>query len=506
MTTIELSRKWKKGDRIGDPGGFGQVFEAIADDGSDAVIKLVPKEPGASRELLFEELSGLPNIIPILDSGEWEDYYVLAMPRAERSLRQHLRDTGGKLSVVDAVEILKDVAEALAALDASVVHRDIKPENVLLYEGHWCLADFGIARYAEAATEPETRKFSMTRQYAAPEQWRGERATSATDVYAFGVMAFELTQGGFPFAGPDYREQHLHKPAPELKGCPAALVGLITECMYKPAEARPSAANILARLSSVDRPGSPAEEKLRTVQKDVAGRQARAAAAASEKQSRAEVRGELIAVAKQSLGPIVDLLQERIVSAAPAADGSLRAGMIRLEEATMTVDGIQVGPEECLAARGFDAPFDVIAFTAVAVKRPRDAYDYDGRSHSLWFCDAHDEGQYRWFELAFTISGLRRERSTVDPFAAPPTDSDVADCFTPVSFTRFSLARQPVPFDQGEEDSFIERWLDWFADAAAGKLEMPKGMPEHTGGRVRQTRERKRNPSPGSWGSSIRHV
>jgi len=54
----------------------------------------------------------------------------------------------------------------------------------------WCLADFGIARYAEATTAPDTLKFAMSPAYAAPERWLHETATSATDGYALGVMAF----------------------------------------------------------------------------------------------------------------------------------------------------------------------------------------------------------------------------------------------------------------------------------------------------------------------------
>ena len=61
---ISLGRVWYLGDSLAK-GGFGRVHEATADDGSAAVIKLVPKAPGASRELLFEELSGLRNIIPV---------------------------------------------------------------------------------------------------------------------------------------------------------------------------------------------------------------------------------------------------------------------------------------------------------------------------------------------------------------------------------------------------------------------------------------------------------
>ena len=73
-----------------------------------------------------------------------------------------------------------------------VVHRDIKPANILLLDIRWCLADFGISRYAEATTISDTRKFNLTPAYAAPEQWRHATVTNATDGYAFGVVAYEL--------------------------------------------------------------------------------------------------------------------------------------------------------------------------------------------------------------------------------------------------------------------------------------------------------------------------
>ena len=120
MGTIDLNRAWQLGDELAS-GGFGHVYEAEADDGSAAVVKLVPKAPGASRELLFEELSGLSNIIPILDSGEWQDYYVLVMPRAEKSLRLHLADAGGKLPVEEAVPVLTSFPLEYEVVDRNTV-------------------------------------------------------------------------------------------------------------------------------------------------------------------------------------------------------------------------------------------------------------------------------------------------------------------------------------------------------------------------------------------------
>lgn len=83
----ELGQIWKLRERIGG-GGFGQVYEANSETHDSAVIKLVPKDPGAERELLFADLKGIRNIIPILDQGETEDSWALVMPRAEKSLRR----------------------------------------------------------------------------------------------------------------------------------------------------------------------------------------------------------------------------------------------------------------------------------------------------------------------------------------------------------------------------------------------------------------------------------
>jgi len=493
MQAVDLSRRWVLGGPLAS-GGFGQVFEAEADDGSAAVVKLVPKAPGASRELLFEELSGLPNIIPILDSGETQDYYVLVMPRAEKSLRQRLAEAGGKLALDEAVTVLSDVAEALGSLEAGVVHRDLKPENVLLYEGHWCLADFGIARYAEATTAPDTHKFAMTPPYAAPEQWRGERATSATDVYAFGVMAFELLQGQLPFPGPDFRKQHLSQPPPAITGCPPTLASLVNECLLKASAARPTPANILARFPTSRKAPSPAGAKLQAVQKAVVEKQGEEAARMSAQQSKEEARRELFEAARQSFERILDTLRGRILEEAPATQVSAsRAGglILSLGDGSLIVDPVQTAPTGCLAAFDYEPAFDVIAYSAIAARKPRDRYDYEGRAHSLWFCDAHDEGVYRWYELAFMVEPLIPERYTLDPFALSPTDEYAAPAFAPVMDVR-RVAWQPLSFDQGEEDQFVERWLEWLAAAADGSLSHPRAMPEESGGKYRFPRPRQR--------------
>ncbi|MFE6509022.1 serine/threonine-protein kinase [Nocardioides sp. NPDC057767] len=207
-----------------DPAGFGQVYLATNEAGEDAVAKFIKVVPGADRELLIADrltADGRPNIVPMLDYGRVGDDWVVVMPRAERSLARHLAENGGSLELEEAVAVLGDIATALASLDGDIVHRDLKPPNILRYNGSWCLTDFGISRYAEATTAPETYKFRLTPAYGAPEQWTGERAVAATDMYAFGIIAFEVIEGRLPFEGPelpDFREQHLHSPVPTISG------------------------------------------------------------------------------------------------------------------------------------------------------------------------------------------------------------------------------------------------------------------------------------------------
>ena len=251
-TRLKLDREWIVGEQIG-AGGFGRVH-AVTSGGDEAVAKFVPKDPGADRELLFAKLDGVRNVVPVVDSGETTHEWVLVMPRADKSLRQHLDEPGSGLDGSETVSVLRDIAAALVDLDGKVVHRDLKPANVLLLDGSWCLADFGISRYAEATTAPDTQKFALSPPYAAPERWRNERASGATDVYSLGVIAYEMLAGSRPFPGPgleDYRDQHLHNEPPPLEGVPTLLAALVEECLYKAPGARPTPANLARRLTAV---------------------------------------------------------------------------------------------------------------------------------------------------------------------------------------------------------------------------------------------------------------
>ena len=465
---IKLERQWHLGERIGK-GGFARVYLARSEADAPAVVKLIPKAPGAQRELLFEDMDSQPNVVRVLDSGEWDDYWVLVMPLAEKSLRDHLDEMAGCLSVNDAIRVLVDIAEALVAIEGRIVHRDIKPENILLLDGHWCLADFGIARYAEATTAPDTLKYAMTRAYAAPEQWREERASSATDVYALGVVAYELLAGRRPFQGPDasdYRRQHLQELPRRLSGIPARLQALVEECLYKYSQARPVPQNLLTRLKGSMQAASPAASRLQEADTLAVERKAEEARKQSAAQSEAERRRELCQAADRSLERILTMLDQEIRSNAPsaqAATGPLM-GMWSLNAATLRVERtIAVGLS---SYEGM--PFETMAYTTISLTVPRDRYGHAGRSHSLWYCDAQERGVFRWYEIAFMFTPGVAKSSSIDPFALAPggRDGDAELALSTTTMHVYQVAWPFTPIDQGDEESFIERWIGWFALAA----------------------------------------
>jgi serine/threonine-protein kinase len=479
---IYLSREWEIGEPI-EKGGFGEVYAASSDLTPSAVAKLVPKVTGADRELLFVDLVGVRNVMPILDSGETATHWVLIMPRADKSLRQHIQQSGGRVVSRDAVTILSDIAAALADLDGRVVHRDLKPENVLLLDGMWVLADFGISRYADATTSMNTRKYALTAAYAAPERWRSQRATSAADVYSLGVIAYELVDGSRPFAGPaveDFREQHLHQQPAPLVGGSTALATLIEECLYKAPEARPTPQSIETRLTriagAVARPGL---SKLQEANRAEASRRAEEVRRISEMQSESERRTALLDVARAELTKVAQELKGIVIEAAPSVQLQKRAKefwTIVLNQASLILSAPVGTAFPSTIPRA--VRLQVIASSAIGIKIPPDEFGYEGRSHSLWYCDAHEVNHFAWFETAFMLTPGMPRISLSAPFALDP-GPESARAITG-GMADYQVAWPFTPLSPGELDEFVDRWGSWFADAAQGQLHRPSLMPERT--------------------------
>ena len=194
-------------------GGMATVY--VARDvrhGRRVAIKVMRDEVAAAvgTERFLEEIRVTaslqhPNILPLFDSGELGTVLWYVMPFVDgETLRSRLaRD--GRLPVGEAMRLARQVADALEYAHArGIVHRDIKPENVLLQGSHALVADFGIALALEHAGSDRLTQTGLTLgtpQYMAPEQAAGERTLDArADIYALGVLTYEMVTGQSPFA------------------------------------------------------------------------------------------------------------------------------------------------------------------------------------------------------------------------------------------------------------------------------------------------------------------
>ena len=242
------------------------------------------------------------------------------------------------------------------------------------------------------------------------------------------------------------------------------------------------------RLRKSQQSSSPAAMRLQAANQMIVEKQAHAEASDSAQRSLTEQRRGLFTVARQSFEIILEELVEQIGESAPSAIMKWSPYLtVQLGTATLSIDSPINAPSECLTAFGDPAPFDVIAYSNIKVVKPRDRFGYEGRSHALWYCDAHDEGVYRWFETAFMIYPLIPRTNSVNPFAFSPTDKKAEGAFSR-STTEYQIAWEPLPFDQGDEEQFIERWIGWFAAAVHGTLQDASQMPEISGGKHRKAR------------------
>jgi tRNA A-37 threonylcarbamoyl transferase component Bud32 len=257
-------------------GGMSRVFVAIDRIlGRKVVVKVLPPElaAGVNRERFRREIQVAaqlqhPHIVPLHSAGEQGDLLWYTMPFIEgESLRAAL-ERKKKFGSREVSRILHDVVDALAFAHArGVIHRDIKPANILTQGAHALVADFGVAK-ALSASMPisgvTTAGLAIgTPAYMAPEQLAGDpSADHRMDIYAVGLLAYELVTGVSPFTGPSPREtlaaqlSHVPKPLHELSAdIPRSLSTLIMRCLAKDPAARPQTADeILRELDSMTMP------------------------------------------------------------------------------------------------------------------------------------------------------------------------------------------------------------------------------------------------------------
>ena len=259
-------------------GGMSRVF--LADEqalGRKVVVKVLSPELGAGlnverfrREIQLAAGLQHPHIVPVLAAGEASGLPYFMMPYvAGDSLRARLRRTGA-LPIAEVVAIVRDVARGLAfAHERGVVHRDIKPDNVLLAGGSATVTDFGVAKALSSARHAEgggsltlVGSSLGTPAYMAPEQAAADPDTDhRADLYALGVVAYELLAGSTPFDGRTPRAllaaQMAEAPPPITErrpDTPPALAGLVMQLLQKDPADRPQTAD--AVLAALDDPNA----------------------------------------------------------------------------------------------------------------------------------------------------------------------------------------------------------------------------------------------------------
>jgi serine/threonine-protein kinase len=263
----------KPGDIVGEyqvegtlgEGGFGTVYRGIHPMiGKAAAIKVLKREFSAKADMVSRFLAEARavnqirhrNIIDIFSFGVLPDgrhYYVMELLDGT-TLDRHLKGRGGRVPPDEAIAILRPLARALGAAHGhGIAHRDLKPENVFLTvddEGRPMpkLLDFGIAKLAgDLGAQHKTRSgIPMgTPSYMSPEQVHGRGVDHRTDIYAFGVVVFEMLTGRLPFDGEsmiDVMVKHASHAAPKLTdfvpSIPAELNGPVLQMMAKDPGAR----------------------------------------------------------------------------------------------------------------------------------------------------------------------------------------------------------------------------------------------------------------------------
>lgn len=260
-------------------GGMGEVWQAFDERLKRKVaVKLLPAELTADAERVrrFEQeaqaASALnhPNIITVYDIGECEAGRFIVMELVTGRTLRHVVIENNSLDTF--LSLSQQMAKALsAAHSAGITHRDIKPDNIMVRDdGYVKLLDFGIARLLPAH-ESDTAADTLTQQtkpgtllgtvaYMSPEQARGETVSHLSDVFALGIVLYELATGRHPFQA-ETLVGYLHaitlqEPAPPQRwhpGVPAALNELLLRMLEKDPSQRPTASEVAQALQALER-------------------------------------------------------------------------------------------------------------------------------------------------------------------------------------------------------------------------------------------------------------
>ena len=424
---------------LGRVGGFGQVFAGRTKSGTEVAIKkLNVSAVFAHRELrIADELKGLTleHVLPVIDAGEDADSgdYFVVMPRADRTLQDKV-DREGVFDAALTSSVLLQIAKGLVEVGI-LVHRDLKPENVLWHDNAWKVADFGIARFFEEATDSNTLKNCLSPFYAAPEQWRFERATHATDIYALGCIGFYLLTGKPPFiVQPEI--EHQKEALPAFDCTDDRLKALINNMVRKVPATRPAVSRVVNVLNEIaSKPKAVALGYLSMLEAagaQVAEKEQQAQAKLSSERSEEEARKSLAEAAFDILSDNAERLWGKVSSHAPNAHRDARRGDIfacclGIGSLVINTTKSNYHPAGVFKESGWD----VVCSSQVLVTQERPPYVW---SASLWYAKLRGQSDYRWYEVSYWTFG---ESPEYEPYAC--SDFRDADYAASASATRSIL-------------------------------------------------------------------
>jgi serine/threonine-protein kinase len=262
-------------DELLGAGGMGLVFRATpVDGGASVALKVLRAELSDDetfrRRFAHEARSAgeleHPGLVRVLGAGEADGRAYLAVELVEGVTLGERIATDGPLPIAGVARLASEVGEALDVLhERGVVHRDVKSSNIMLRDdGAALLTDFGLAKGRAYTVLTRPGQVLGTLDYLAPELIRGDEATSATDVYAFGCSVYECLTGTTPFGRKSVIQigiAHLDEPPPDPRAvrpdCTVALAEAVLAALEKEPGRRPATAGAYARaVSAAARPAA----------------------------------------------------------------------------------------------------------------------------------------------------------------------------------------------------------------------------------------------------------
>jgi serine/threonine protein kinase len=258
-------------------GAFGEVYRAVGEaSGAVVAVKLLPLGVLASREsreaLLNEmraaQLINHPNVVQVLSINDGNSSqigpYVVMEYVSGGSLATALRaqiQSGAPIALKRAIDMMIDISQGARAINEKLVHRDIKPDNILIESSRLKIGDFGISKFVDESTRLHTFKGGQHVAYMAPEAWENRPNTIMLDVYAVGLVFYQILTLKHPLSHKvhdpsnllDWEKAHLYQQCPDVRTLrqevPLPTAQLLSRMVSKRPNTRPYWDEVLNVLS-----------------------------------------------------------------------------------------------------------------------------------------------------------------------------------------------------------------------------------------------------------------